>query len=60
MAKKKTETEEINSESIEVIVDPDEDRSADSDEEPDSASEQKSSLEDALRAEIEHLNKESD
>ncbi len=58
MAKKKTETEAINPESIEVIVDPDEGQSAESDEEVNSAADQKSGLEDVLRAEIEHLNKE--
>lgn len=58
MAKKKTEKDEINPESIEVIVDPDEGQTADSDREEDSAAEQESSLEDVLRAEIEHLNNE--
>ncbi len=58
MAKKKTETDAINPESIEVIVDPDEGTSTDSDGEVDSTAEQESSLEDVLRAEIEHLNKE--
>ena len=58
MAKKKTKTEAVNPESIEVIVDPDEDQSADSDGEANSAAEQTGSLDDVLRAEIEHLNKE--